>query len=277
VSTTPATPSTDPSEQPSVTVIGHSDLFYWWPVWVAGYLMALLTYLGDNYMAIVPADTRAEKAVQVEGVEGKRDALIVPSGRELPVDETGAVEQPRLRISRSNNPGAVFVTVLVLVILVTNIRLTGVWSLVLIMLFLFLSVLFALVGAWDFIFRTLGKSDVHITAAGYLYFATPIFVIWLGVLLFYDRLTYATFTPGQFTIHFAFGAGAKSYEVHGLILEKKQDDLFRHWILGIGSGDLVIRTGGANPQTYELPNVLSVNSKLAKAKQMLQKRQVINK
>ena len=28
-----------------VIVYGHSALFYWWPLWVAGYIMALLTWL----------------------------------------------------------------------------------------------------------------------------------------------------------------------------------------------------------------------------------------
>jgi hypothetical protein len=60
-----------------------------------------------------------------------------------------------------------------------------------------------------------------------------------------------------------------------MILEKKRDDLFRHWLLGLGSGDLVIRTGGANPQIYELPNVLFVGSKLAMAQRLLKERQVV--
>jgi len=105
--------------------------------------------------------------------------------------------------------------------------------------------------------------------------ATPIFVVWLVVLLFYDRLTYATFSRGQFTIHYAFGAGATSHEVQGLNLEKKRDDLFRHWLLGMGSGDLVVRTSGANAQTYQLPNVLFVGAKLATAQRMLRERQVV--
>src|SRR5262245_20059703 len=28
-----------------IVVFGHSPLFYWWPVWSLGYVMALLTYL----------------------------------------------------------------------------------------------------------------------------------------------------------------------------------------------------------------------------------------
>src|SRR5262249_50462226 len=82
----------------------------------------------------VPAGTVAEKARQVQGVDGPRDVLILPANRELPVDETaGEPEQPRLRVARSNSLGSVFVTVLLLVIFITNVRLSGVWSLVLIM------------------------------------------------------------------------------------------------------------------------------------------------
>jgi hypothetical protein len=259
----------------SVTIIGHSDLFYWWPVWAAGFLMAFLTYLDGYYMAIVPAGTVAEKARQVQGVEGPRDVLILPAKRELPADESGAPEQPRLRVTKGNGVGAVFITVILLVLLITNIRVPGVWSFVVVMLILLVSIGFALAGIWELVLRLLGSSDVHITAAGYLCLATPMFLIWLAVLLFYDRLTYATFRPGQFTINYAFGAGATSHDAVGLTLEKKRDDLFRHWLLGLGSGDVVIRSGGANRQTYELSNVLFVGSKLATARRLLQERQVV--
>ena len=275
--TSSATSSAGPAEPSSVTIIGHSDLFYWWPVWAIGFLMALLTYLDGSFMAIVPAGTVAAKTRQVQGVDGPRDVFILPANRELPVDDAGVPEQPRLRVARSNSLGSVFVTVLVLVLLITNLRFSGVWSLVLIILILLVSVLFALAGIWDLLFRLVGSSDVHITAAGYLCLATPLFLIWLAILLFYDRLTYATFRPGQFTIHYAFGTGATSYEVQGLGLEKKRDDLFRHWLLSAGSGDLVIRTGGANPQIYELANVLFVGSKLARAQRLLRERQVVTR
>ena len=137
MSTTNPLTSAALAEQSSVTIIGHSPLFYWWPVWAVGFLMALLTYLGGNYMAVVPAGTVAEKARPVQGVDEPRDVLILPAGRKLPVDETtGLPEQPVLRVARSNSLGSVFVTVLLLVILITNVRLSGVWSLVLIILVL---------------------------------------------------------------------------------------------------------------------------------------------
>jgi hypothetical protein len=278
VSTTKApTAAAARTEQPRLKIISHSYLFYWWPVWVTGFLMALVTYLGGDYMAVVPAGTVVENAPHVQKEGGKRYVLILPENGKLPVDETtGQPEQPQLRVARSNGPGSVFFTVLLLVILITNIRLTGIWSVVLIMLVLLLSVLLAMTGLWDRILWLAGSSDVHITAAGYLCIATPLFVIWLVVILLYDRLHFATFGRGQFTIHYAIGYGATTYDVQGMSLEKKRDDLFRHWLLGFGSGDLVIRTGGLNAQTLKLPNVLFVGAKLVSAQRMLQERQVVN-
>lgn len=51
-------------------------------------------------------------------------------------------------------------------------------------------------------------------------------------------------------------------------LEKQRDDLFRHWLLGLGSGDLQIRTSGATRELIEVPNVLFIGAK-AKAMQRL--------
>jgi hypothetical protein len=275
VSTT--TPSSAAREEPAtVTIIGHSDLFYWWPVWAFGFLMALLTYLDGSRLVVVPAGTAAEKDRQVQGVDGPRDVLVLPAGQHLPVDETtGTPEQPGPRMARSNGLGATFVTVLLVVLLITNIRMGGVWSLLFLVLVVLVSVLLALLGAWDRIFQALGAADVHITGAGYLCIAGSIFIAWLAVLLFYDRMTYASFGRGQFTIHHALGAGETSFDVQGMMLEKKRDDLFRHWLLGMGSGDLLVRTGGVNARTVELRNVLFVGAKLAKAQQMLKERQVV--
>jgi hypothetical protein len=149
-------------------------------------------------------------------------------------------------------------------------------SLILIIVVLLFSVIFALAGIWDKVFQLVGSSDVHITAAGYLCMAIPLFVNWLAVFLLYDRMNHAMFGRGQFTTHHTFGAGATTHDVDGLSLEKKRDDLFRHWPLGMGSGDLVIRTGGANARIFVLPNVLFVGSKLVTAQRLLQERQVVN-
>jgi hypothetical protein len=70
--------------QSRIKIVSHSDLFYWWPVWAVGFLMAFLTYQGGHRMAIVPDGTVAEQSRRVEGHEGPRDVLVVPPPQELP-------------------------------------------------------------------------------------------------------------------------------------------------------------------------------------------------
>src|SRR5438067_9477254 len=69
---------TKPGELP---VYHHSTLFYWWPVWLLGFLFAALTYLSDTHMGLVPAGTEAAKDRHVEiddkGTMATRDVLIL--------------------------------------------------------------------------------------------------------------------------------------------------------------------------------------------------------
>ena len=51
-------------------------------------------------------------------------------------------------------------------------------------------------------------------------------------------------------------------DAEGAIVEKKRNDVFRHWLLGFGTGDLLIRLGGPGGQTIELENVIAINHKL---------------
>jgi hypothetical protein len=72
-----------------IVVYSHSMLFYWWPVWMAGFIMALVSYMSDQRLAIVPPGTVA-----------KRDALVAPEGKAMPVDQTTQdLIQPHLRIA----------------------------------------------------------------------------------------------------------------------------------------------------------------------------------
>ena len=42
-------------------IYSPSPLFYWWPVWVCGFVMAIWTLIDDHRMAIVPAGTKVER------------------------------------------------------------------------------------------------------------------------------------------------------------------------------------------------------------------------
>src|SRR4029079_2870498 len=59
VSPHPAPPgSPSPAAKREITLISHSMLFYWWPIWVIGYIFALITYFEDHRLALARADTK---------------------------------------------------------------------------------------------------------------------------------------------------------------------------------------------------------------------------
>ena len=77
-----------------VNIVAHSMLFYWWPVWVFGLLMAGLTWLDGHRLAIVPAGTH------VEGFDGGRESLVLPAGAHLPLDPaTGKPKEPTIHVA----------------------------------------------------------------------------------------------------------------------------------------------------------------------------------
>jgi hypothetical protein len=272
-------PMTTPSEASSpkeIIIISHSPIFYWWPVWAVGFLMALWTYFDGHLMAVVPLGTVAERERVVGGHDDPRDVLVIPPGARLPVDRaTGAVLQPRLRMAAGNGPGMIFATTLCLVIVITNIHLRGLWSVLAILGIISATILLALLGWWDPILRAIGIVDVHINALGYFSIALFVFAIWSIIVLVYDRQLYLIFSRGQLRVRTAIGAGEKTYDTFGIMVEKHTDDLFRHWLLGFGSGDMTVRTAGTNAQQFEVANVLRVGRKLELIQQMLQERAVV--
>ncbi len=273
--------STGPSATPAddapleLIVISHSTLFYWWPVWAVGFVMAGISYWSGDLVAFVPPGTRAEQKVGVHGFDGPRDVLIAPADRQLPGTETGELAQPRLRMAASNNLGIVWAITLCLVAVITNVCLRGLWSVILIIVIGFTTVLLALLELWDPILRTVQGIDIHLTACGYLSISLFLFVMWLFMFLVYDRQIYLIFSRGQLRVRLAIGAGESVFDTRGIVIEKHRDDLFRHWLLGFGSGDLTVRTSGTNPRYFEVPNVFRVGKKLAIISKTVKELQVV--
>jgi hypothetical protein len=265
----PGTPGGGPPRE--VRVVAHSALFYWWPVWAVGFLMAGLTWLDGHRLAIVPHGTQA-----VEGVADGREALVLPAGAHLPRDSaTGKPRDPVLRVASRSSYGVVFAVVVLVVIVITNVIVRGLWSVIVIVVVLLLSVILALAGWWDDILEAVGHAHVYINALGYLAIAVPLFVLWVVVVVFFDNRSYMVFTPGQLRVHQEVGSGEVAFDTIGMVVAKRRDDLFRHWLIGFGSGDLIVKTAGATAQQFEMRNVLNVGAKLALIQQMLQTREVV--
>jgi hypothetical protein len=276
-----AAPDQAPTASPpprEVKVVSHSMLFYWWPVWVGGFLLAGLTWMDGHRLAIVPGGTTGLEAAEVRGIDGPRDVLVLSHGERLP-PQPGArgPKEPSLRIANHSGYGVVFMVLILLVVFVTNVPLRGLASVVTLLTLLLLAVLFAWLGWWDVILDRLFSSRAYLNAFAYLALAVPLFLLWLTIVLFFDRQVYMTFTPGQLQVHQNIGAGEVAYDTVGMVVSKERSGLLRHWVLGFGSGDLTVRTSGANAQVFHMPNVLFIGSKINMIQDMLQEREVVGK
>ena len=54
----PGSSASAPKPVTSVRVVSHTGLFYWWPVWAAGFLFSALTFFGGGGLAVVPEGTK---------------------------------------------------------------------------------------------------------------------------------------------------------------------------------------------------------------------------
>lgn len=207
-----------------VRIISHSNIFYWWPAWVAGFAVAIISYLQGQDIAVMP-----------EVIE---------------------------RIHPSNNPGIFFISVLVMLVVFTTTKLRGIYSAITVVTAAFFVVLFAWFGWWDSIFRLVPQLAARANVGFYLLFSSTLLVVWLLSFFVFDRLVVWRIRPGQMVEERLIGGQARSYDTNGLVFERRGQDLFHDIILGFGAGDLTLTIGGTNEQTIQIPNVLFVNSKV---------------
>jgi hypothetical protein len=258
-----------------IRIYGHSNMFYWWPVWVTGFIMAALTYMDGHVLVVMPEGSQERTAV-VSGEQQPQDVVVAPKGKAIP-PLPGAKEgdnSPGLRIATNNNLGVVFVGVLLLTIVVSNYIFRGLVSMIVLAFFAVIGLLFALLNWWDPILSWLGGLDIRMNAEGYLAVSIPLFLLWVFTTFIYDHYTYMIVTAGQVRIRESIGDGEIAVDSSGLLLDKKRNDIFRHWLVGLGAGDLHVKTGGPSNVDFQLPNVLFIGSKLSRIQNLLREKQV---
>src|SRR6266849_5345807 len=98
-------------QQEEIKIVSHSNLFYWWPVWAVGFLVAIFTLFENHRLAFVPSDTKIEQEV------GKADTKVyqLTFKKETPRTLSEAVEASKddreafpVRISEHKNYGAIW-------------------------------------------------------------------------------------------------------------------------------------------------------------------------
>jgi hypothetical protein len=281
-STAPPPVPDAPSGQREIMLIGHSSLFYWWPVWVFGFFMAAWTAAENHRMAVVPGDATITKsnAPQDDGAQ----AYIVKTKQPPPKplekalrvgDENLPGEAFPIRVSQHAWLGTVFVFGLLLTVFITNVPLRGLWSFVVIILLVVVALFITVFHGWDTLFERVTNLRVYMNLASYLFIATVVFLMWAVATFFFDRRTYMIITPGQIKVCEHIGDSVRTYDTVGMTFEKQRDDLFRHYILGFGSGDLVVRTAGAERHEIRLANVLGIGWKMKPIEDMLREKAVV--
>jgi len=224
-------------------------------------------------MVVVPKATKAENEREVAG--RKRSVYILPEGINIPANpETKEPDEPHIRMAKSAKLGVIFCTVLLLIIFISNVPLRGLWSLLTIMFIVLLVVIIALFEWWEKLIAELSLIDIRINAGGYFFISFILFVIWVLTIFVFDRRTYVAVTPGQVRMCLAVGAGETVYDTIGMTFQKKQDDLFRHWIVGLGSGDLIMHRAGTKEE-IDMPNVLFIGAKIKEIEQMIKEKEVV--
>ncbi len=182
---TAAAPVAKRSLPDSITIVSHSNLYYWWWVWACALIMGVISFFSGYRIATVPSTTQLAKVtedVKVQkvhlepgGVEELKDKTVLETGQYVlydPAAEMGKAQAhtrlhaPGVTVSVSKNPGVIFCFVLLLVIAITNVPLRGLWSLIVGVILIALIVILALAGAWDYILTKLGFLDIRISTGG---------------------------------------------------------------------------------------------------------------
>jgi hypothetical protein len=290
---TPAAADTTPGYD-EIRIFSHSPLFYWWPVWLFGFIFSLITLMDNYRMVIVPGDSVLTKDKVGEKVryniyavpdddrmerllkeanepEKQRAAEANPTYRAAPGEKAFRI---RPHVSPRSWMGPAFLIILFLVIIITSVPLRGLWSLVVLIGLVVIALLISLFHWWDDILDAFIGLHVFINLAGYLLLSTALFIVWALATFIFDRRSYIVFTPGQIRVVEEIGSRERTYDTTGMTVEKHRDDWFRHIFLGFGTGDLSVRTAGADRNEILMPNVALIGFKIDPIQQLIRQRQI---
>jgi len=267
-----------------IKLVSHSPIFYWWPIWVLGYVLGLITLVDGTRLAILPDSDKDSTQVRTLGVEREKAKFELtvkqPITKSLE-DAAKATEDPThpapfiTRASERAWMGPVFCVVLLLTILITNVPMRGLWSFLVILLLIVTALAFSVFDVWESLLGALGHLHIYINMTGYIFIASVVLFLWLISVFIFDQRTYMVVTPGQIRVCEHIGASIRNFDTTGLSFEKQRDDLFRHWILGFFSGDLIVRTHGAEKEEIRFPNVLWIGWRLEQVQEILRERATV--
>jgi hypothetical protein len=265
-----------PGQRPLFKVVSHSSLFYWWPVWVLGFVIVAISYASGTRLAVVPEGSTF-KAVAGGGVP-EAFVLTLPGKPTMSLRNAAAVPTGKqafpYRMARFTSVHLIYAVVLLAVILASTVTLRGLWSVVNLMAILLVALLFELFGWWGTIIKDLGGLHLYISTAAYFFTSLVLCLYWLAAVFVFDQRRFIVFSPGQLIVHREIGDQKAVYDTGGVNVVKRRNDFIRHRLLGFGAGDLVVSTADGRHE-FELPNVLFADAKIREIAETMKTRPVV--
>jgi hypothetical protein len=218
-----------PSGTPEIRIYAHSPIIYWWVIWAYGFVCAALTYFQGDRLTIG---------------EGAKPLFIHPS--------------PWVGLS--------FTLLLLLVIVATSVRARGINALLLMALLGGAAAATYFVMNMPGLWTTPPSLLVHMNLAFYLLVSTILFVVWMVIVFFVDRLSYWRVRGTQVEkvqlFGSALGRAPESWSVLHIRLTRFSDDLIAHKILalgflGLGTSDVDVKLSifGGGHEQFRIDNV----------------------
>jgi hypothetical protein len=175
---------------------------------------------------------------------------------------------PDQHVQTNSTLGLSYISMLLLLIIFTNIRLRGIKSVVVILAVAFVAVLLAWLGWWGQIISLIPYLSVQMNTGFYFVFSGALFFIWTLMFFVFDRMTYWRIRPGQMTVEHIIGGGAESIDTEAVRFQKLSSDLFRT-VLGLGAGDLQATGAGPPGTTLNMSNVLFAERKIHEIERLI--------
>ena len=234
---TPAQPGAPARALKATRIYEYSDLIYWWVIWFAAAVCAVLTYASGELIQI------GDKAV---------------------------------RVSTNPWIGIGFLVAMFATLIFTHLRARGLHAVILVMGIALVGLIVHISIGWLAILDQLTLIRVHMNLAFYVFVFVVSFAVWFYTAFIHARLTYGVVYPGEVGWHSPLTGRFETFRPVNFQVGKRSDDIIVHGILGLGflglgTGDLHVKFGvpGGGSQVHVFRNVWRPDRKIAQMEALI--------
>lgn len=212
-------------------VWGHSNILYWWVIWLYGYVCAGITYVAGS-----PVDLGTRKFQIYEG------AWL----------------------------GWSFLLLLLVTIMFSAIRIKGYLAVIGILCLLFALEVLYQAGSLANIVAKMPDLVVYMNLGFYMMFSTILAIVWAIAVFIFDRFTYWQFQEGQLLeVHTLDDEEDKVYPTVLMSISRRPVDFLRKALGLFQTGDMRLSPQREGQYSIIIPNVWKVDQKIKRALEVI--------